>query len=164
MCHLYRERWLRPPTSHSPATHADVCLHAQVNRGAEPVEFADLYGLWIILAAGLGTGALVMFAQVMQRDQMGGGAGAQQCRRAAVLLGDGHAKAVLRALAASIGAGTAGAPTTRALTPFISPSSLPRTAFHASAPQAPRHGTRDCPLAASVTARLRPATPQPHDW
>ncbi|PSC76640.1 glutamate receptor [Micractinium conductrix] len=40
---------------------------ASVNRGAEPVEFADLYGLWIILAAGLGTGALVMFAQRFMR-------------------------------------------------------------------------------------------------
>lgn len=68
----------------SPSSAAPAPAHrcAQVNQGADSVAFQDLYGLWIILASGIGLGTLLMIAQRTMRHyqkhgslQKGGGGG-----------------------------------------------------------------------------------------
>ncbi|KAL4433390.1 hypothetical protein ABPG77_010243 [Micractinium sp. CCAP 211/92] len=51
-----KENWIMDPNS--------GCLAiSQVNKNAQAVSFSDLYGLWIILAAGLALGGSIMLAQ-----------------------------------------------------------------------------------------------------
>lgn len=77
-CSIRLASWLRPQPPAPPCPR-------QVNQGAQSVAFNDLYGLWIILASGIGLGALLMIAQRTMRHykkhaslrRSGGGGGGQ---------------------------------------------------------------------------------------
>lgn len=71
--------WAVPPSRGFVNMHLRALPHCspiapQVNKNAQAVSFADLYGLWIILAAGLALGGSIMLVQrcLRRRRKQGG--------------------------------------------------------------------------------------------